>query len=162
MIKLFVTMVDSGTPNYLTAITSPLAAVYALAIHIFQERSSLLIRSDFEVSKFFFVDNPMLTVTQLLKVAVQITKEHYHKHGTADNTDDILVNVEQYVSHCLDTPTEDHTEALQLLSDHARSDEIPLGDTLPAMEAGSSWGPSALDWAGWDWNDLSHLFQHTE
>lgn len=49
MIKLFVSLVDSGTPNYLTTLTSPLAAIYALAVHIFQEHSSLLIRSDFEV-----------------------------------------------------------------------------------------------------------------
>jgi hypothetical protein len=49
MVKLAVAMVDSGCPTYLTALTSPLSAVYALAVHIFRERHSLLIRSDFEV-----------------------------------------------------------------------------------------------------------------
>jgi hypothetical protein len=60
-IKLFIALIDSGTPNYLMSITSPLAAVYALAVHIFQERNSLLIRSDFEVSRIFnymFEANP--------------------------------------------------------------------------------------------------------
>lgn len=50
-IKLFIALIDSGTPNFLKSMTSPLAAVYTLAVHIFQERSSLLIRSDFEVSR---------------------------------------------------------------------------------------------------------------
>ncbi|CBF80108.1 hypothetical protein AN7788.2 [Aspergillus nidulans FGSC A4] len=48
MVKLTVAMVDSGCPTYLTALTSPLSAVYALAVHIFRERNSLLVRSDFE------------------------------------------------------------------------------------------------------------------
>jgi len=52
-IKLFIALIDSGTPNFLMSMTSPLAAVYALAVHISQERNSLLIRSDFEVSKLF-------------------------------------------------------------------------------------------------------------
>lgn len=53
MIKLTVAMVDSGCPTYLTALTSPLSAVYALAVHIFRERHSLLVRSDFEVGLYF-------------------------------------------------------------------------------------------------------------
>ncbi|KAJ6021568.1 hypothetical protein N7540_007072 [Penicillium herquei] len=145
MIKLFVASVDSGTPTYLTAITSPLAAVYVLAIHIYQERSSLLIRSDFE----------------LMRVAIQITKEHYHKHGTASNIDEIVMDVEQFASRCLETPSGSHIDPLSLVSDEIVMGDISLGDTMPTLE-GSTWGPSALDWAGWDWNDLSHLFQHTE
>ncbi|KAJ5728077.1 hypothetical protein N7493_004407 [Penicillium malachiteum] len=145
MIKLFVASVDSGTPTYLTAITSPLAAVYVLAIHIYQERRSLLIRSDFE----------------LLKVAIQITKEHYHKHDTASNIDDVLLDVEQFAARCLETPSDSYIDPLHVVSDEIVMGDISLGDTMPTLE-GSTWGPSALDWAGWDWNDLSHLFQHTE
>jgi hypothetical protein len=50
IVKLMVTLVDSGAPNYLLTMTSPLAAIYALAVHTFRERNSLLIRSDFEVA----------------------------------------------------------------------------------------------------------------
>ncbi|KAL2812659.1 hypothetical protein BJX63DRAFT_432547 [Aspergillus granulosus] len=48
-IKLLVALVDSGQPSFLTSMVSPLGAVYILAAHIFRERRSLLIRSDFEV-----------------------------------------------------------------------------------------------------------------
>jgi hypothetical protein len=48
-IKLIVALVDLGQPSYLTSMVSPIAAVYALAVHTFRERNSLLIRSDFEV-----------------------------------------------------------------------------------------------------------------
>jgi hypothetical protein len=53
MIKLFVPLVDSGIPNYLTLMTSPLAAVYALAVSIVREQKSLLVRSDFEVCQLY-------------------------------------------------------------------------------------------------------------
>ncbi|KAL4900242.1 hypothetical protein BDW74DRAFT_182996 [Aspergillus multicolor] len=49
MIKLAVAMVDTGLPTYMTVLTSPLSAVYVLAVHILRERHSLLVRSDFEV-----------------------------------------------------------------------------------------------------------------
>ncbi|KAJ5953499.1 hypothetical protein N7454_000395 [Penicillium verhagenii] len=143
-IKLFVALIDSGTPNYLTTITSPLAAVYALAVHIFQERKSLLIRSDFE----------------LIKVGIQITNEHYHRHGTVENVYDILLDLEEYASRCLEVPASQ--AGLSGIQDNIILNDLPLEETIPTFESGSNWGPAALDWAGWDWNDLSHLFAHSE
>lgn len=55
MIKLTVAMVDSGLPSYLNTLTSPLPAVYVLAVHILRERRSLLVRADFEVCPFLLV-----------------------------------------------------------------------------------------------------------
>lgn len=54
MIKLAVAMVDLNLPTYLTTLTSPLPAVYVLAVHIIRERLSLLVRADFEVCLFSF------------------------------------------------------------------------------------------------------------
>jgi hypothetical protein len=53
MIKLFVSLVDKGHPNFLMTLTSPLAATYALAVHVCREPNTLLSRSDYEVSLFF-------------------------------------------------------------------------------------------------------------
>ncbi|KAJ5645616.1 hypothetical protein N7507_011627 [Penicillium longicatenatum] len=145
-IKLFIALIDSGTPNYLMSITSPLAAIYALAVHIFQERNSLLIRSDFE----------------LMKVGIQITKEYYARHQTAGNVDEILLDLQEYASRCLEAPTASQPDLLPLDTDGLTLSYIPIGDTASVLEAGLTWGPSALDWAGWDWNDLSHLFAHSE
>ena len=49
MIKLFITLTDSGISNYINISASPLVAIYALVVHIFQEPNSLLTRSDIEV-----------------------------------------------------------------------------------------------------------------
>ncbi|KAJ6010434.1 hypothetical protein N7451_001846 [Penicillium sp. IBT 35674x] len=145
MIKLFIALIDSGTPSFLKSMTSPLAAVYTLAVHIFQERSSLLIRSDFE----------------LMKVGIQITKEYYDRHEAARNVDDILLDLQEYASRCLEAPTPSQPDLLPLDTDVNLSN-ISMGDTVSTFDIGPTWGPSALDWAGWDWNDLSHLFAHSE
>ncbi|KAL4737838.1 hypothetical protein BDV11DRAFT_171532 [Aspergillus similis] len=135
MVKLTVAMVDSGRPSYLTALTSPLSAVYALAVHIFRERHSLLIRSDFE----------------LMKAAMEVVRQYHRRLDGAQRVDGLLSALETYTADCLD------------------------GQLPPAFGSGSiesspwsdrdlqlAWGPSALDWAGWDWNDLSHLFENGE
>ncbi|KAJ5826200.1 hypothetical protein N7474_003338 [Penicillium riverlandense] len=141
MVKLFVSLEDSGTPNYLNTMASPLAAVYALAVHIFREHRSLLIRSDFE----------------LMKAAMQITKDHYHKHGMAENIDDILFDLVQYSSQCLETPPIP-PDLASLGATRPALSELFMDDEPNAMSLSSPWGPSALDWAGWDLNDSSHLF----
>lgn len=160
-IKLFIALIDSGTPNFLTSITSPLVAVYALAVHIFQERNSLLIRSDFEVSR---PSKQLLRTNsfQLMKVGIQITKVYYGRHDTAGNIDEILLDLQEYASCCLEASSASQSDLLPLHTDGLALSDIPLGDTTSIFEAGSTWGPSALDWAGWDWNDLSHLFAHSE
>ncbi|KAJ5792102.1 uncharacterized protein N7503_008080 [Penicillium pulvis] len=145
-IKLFIALIDSGTPNFLKTMTSPLAAVYTLAVHIFQERSSLLIRSDFE----------------LMKVGIQITKEYYDRHEAAGNVDDILLDLQEYASRCLEAPALSLPDLFHLDTNALNLSDIPMRDTVSTFEIGSTWGPSALDWAGWDWNDLSHLFAHSE
>jgi hypothetical protein len=61
MIRLFVSLVDFGSPNYLTLMTSPLAAVYALAVSIIREQKSLLVRSDFEVCALIKIKGTLLT-----------------------------------------------------------------------------------------------------
>ncbi|KAJ5766168.1 uncharacterized protein N7511_003784 [Penicillium nucicola] len=141
MVKLLVTLVDSGAPNYLLTMTSPLAAVYALAVHIFRERKSLLIRSDFE----------------LMKVAMQLIRQSYQKHGTVCNIDDILNGLEQFTLKCLENSGGDPAGQQSNFLD-----EPPMPDhtsTLASMDL--AWGPSAFDWAGWDWNDLNNLLEHS-
>ncbi|OOQ87647.1 hypothetical protein PEBR_15956 [Penicillium brasilianum] len=146
MIKLFVPLVDSGIPNYLTLMTSPLAAVYALAVSIVREQKSLLVRSDFE----------------LMKAGMQISRQHYQKHGTVNNFDDILLDLEEYISHLLEAPVPTRLELTSWSSANPVLSDSLVDDSIPFTSLAAQWGPSALDWAGWDWNDLSHLFQHNE
>lgn len=96
-----------------------------------------------------------------MKAAVQITKDHYHKHGTVDNIDDILLDLEEYASQCLNTPPGASVQLPDSSHTNANVNVIPMSDVPPISLMESSWGPSALDWAGWDWNDLSHLFQNS-
>lgn len=49
LVRLLVELVDSGRPNFLSTLASPLNAVGVLAVHIIRERHSLLIRSEYEV-----------------------------------------------------------------------------------------------------------------
>ncbi|KAL3433653.1 hypothetical protein BDV09DRAFT_205202 [Aspergillus tetrazonus] len=135
MVKLTVAMVDSGCPTYLTALTSPLSAVYALAVHILRERHSLLIRSDFE----------------LMKAAMEIVRQYYRRLNGAQQVDDLLSALETYTADCLDGQ-------LPPAFGSGSIESSPLGD----RDLQLAWGPSALDWAGWDWNDLSHLFENGE
>ncbi|KAL6229814.1 hypothetical protein BDW75DRAFT_245400 [Aspergillus navahoensis] len=79
-------MVDSGQPTYLTALTSLLSAVYALAVHIFRERRSLLIRSDFE----------------LMKAAIEVIRQHYRQLDGAQRVGDVLSALDTYTAECLD------------------------------------------------------------
>ncbi|KAJ5637877.1 hypothetical protein N7490_007756 [Penicillium lividum] len=147
MVKLWVTLVDSGVPNYLTTFASPLAAVYTIAVHIVCERKSLLIRSDYE----------------MMKAAMQLTKQAYYRHGTACNIDEILNGLDQYTLACLEGRAPELNEEASANSTAAfmgDSYSTRLDPSMPPM--GFSWGPTSLDWAGWDWNDLSHLFDHSE
>ncbi|KAJ5661469.1 uncharacterized protein N7477_009085 [Penicillium maclennaniae] len=144
LIQLFVSLVDSGIPSLLPTMTSPLAAVCAIAIWILRQRTSLLARADFE----------------LMRAGIQITKQHYHRHGTANNIE-ILLDLERYTLQCLEgsstTQVEEPGEALGFsLTEHVAA------DFAASLGLDQSWGPSALDWAGWDWNNLSHLFQYCE
>lgn len=59
MIKLFASLVGNGNPDFLTTLTSPLVATYALAVHVCREPNSLMSRSDYEVR------NPLL-IRQLI------------------------------------------------------------------------------------------------
>ncbi|KAJ5777721.1 hypothetical protein N7520_000967 [Penicillium odoratum] len=147
MVKLWVTLVDSGVPNYLTTFASPLAAVYTIAVHIICERKSLLIRSDYE----------------MMKAAMQLTKQAYYRHGTACNIDEILNGLDQHILACLEGRAPELREEASASSTAAfmgESYSTSRDPSIPPM--GFSWGPTSLDWAGWDWNDLSHLFDHSE
>ncbi|EPS27292.1 hypothetical protein PDE_02235 [Penicillium oxalicum 114-2] len=146
MIRLFVPLIDSGTPNYLTLMTSPLAAVYALAVSIIREKRSLLVRSDFE----------------LMKAGMQISRHYYQKHGTVTNFDDIMLDLENHLSHLLEAPVPTRLEMTSLSSSNPIFNDSVLEESAQFSSLAPSWGPSALDWVGWDWNDLSHLFQHNE
>ncbi|KAL4913891.1 hypothetical protein BDW62DRAFT_205152 [Aspergillus aurantiobrunneus] len=143
MVKLTVAIVDSGLPAYLTALTLPLPAVYALAVHILRERHSLLIRSDFE----------------LMKAGIAIIKRHYRRLDGVARVDEVLSALEAYTAQCLDGHvTQPFGPGHGELQQSSPSSSLPAE---PAM-ANLGWGPSALDWAGWDWNDVSHLFENSE
>ena len=88
---------------------------------------------------------------------MQITKDHYHKHGMAENIDDILFDLTQYSSQCLETPPIP-TDLASLGATRPVLNELFMDDDTNTMSLSSPWGPSALDWAGWEWNDASHLF----
>ncbi|KAJ5326204.1 uncharacterized protein N7506_009306 [Penicillium brevicompactum] len=143
LVRLLVELVDLGTPNFLSTLASPLNAVGVLAVHIMRERGSLLIRSEYE----------------LMKVATQLTRAFYHKHGAMCNADDFLDNLDQYILSWLEEPMPRLSDQSTISPTAAFNEEtIDLAQDhfLP------SWGQSSLDWAGWDWNDLSHLFEHSE
>ncbi|KAJ5693414.1 hypothetical protein N7462_002837 [Penicillium macrosclerotiorum] len=146
MIKLFVPLVDSGVPDYLTTMASPISAVYALLVSILREPSSLLVRSDFE----------------LMKAGIEITKQQYQRHGTVVNIVDILLDLELYIGNLLERPLSHDSGQLSLYSPNAMLNESMTEESHSTMSLAPPWGPSVLDWAGWDWNDLSHLFQHSE
>ncbi|KAL4981229.1 hypothetical protein BDW66DRAFT_164117 [Aspergillus desertorum] len=118
MVKLTVATVDSGRPTYLTALTSPLSAVYALAVHILRERHSLLIRSDFE----------------LMKAAIGVIRQHYRRLDGAQRVGEVLSALETYTEKCLDgqVPPASAVEAQKARPWSDR--DLPL-----------AWGPSALD-----------------
>ncbi|KAL3483171.1 hypothetical protein BJX62DRAFT_245161 [Aspergillus germanicus] len=137
-IKLIVALVDSGQPSYLTSMVSPIGAVYVLAIHVLRERNSLLIRSDFE----------------LMKVGAAITRQHYRRLDGFQRVEETLSAVEAYAEKCLEGQVQDPFSVGLDLS-------VPPDEHSTSV-AGFGWGPSGLDWAGWDWNDLSHLFEHGE
>lgn len=94
-----------------------------------------------------------------MKVATQLTRASYHKHGAVCNADDFLDNLDQYVLSWLE-------ETMPSLSDQSiSSPTAAFNEETPDLVQDHilpSWGQSSLDWAGWDWNDLSHLFEHTE
>ncbi|KAL4967594.1 uncharacterized protein BDV14DRAFT_197958 [Aspergillus stella-maris] len=139
MVKLIVATVDSGEPSFLNTLTSPLPAVYVLAIHILRERHSLLIRSDLE----------------LMKAAIGVVKNYYQHLESAQRVHDVLSSLELYAAQCLDGQVPEPFGA-----GSEEKNAGPDGGALSLEPDGLpfGWGPSALDWAGWDWNDLSHLF----
>jgi hypothetical protein len=96
-----------------------------------------------------------------MRAGIQITTQHYHKHGTANNIDEILADLERYTLQCLED-----SSSIQMDEPNEDPDLLSAEQFAPEFTAslGSepSWGSSALDWAGWDWNDLSHLLQHSE
>ncbi|KAL3480542.1 hypothetical protein BJX99DRAFT_18476 [Aspergillus californicus] len=141
IVRLTVALVDSGLPTYLTTLTSPLGAVYTLAVHILRERSSLLIRSDFE----------------LMKAGIAITRQHYQWLDSAQRVNDIMSSLEAYMVECLDGNV---PQPFAVISEELRTSP-DLSQPSPKMSP-LTWGLSAADWAGWDWNDLSHLFAHGE
>ncbi|KAL4923718.1 fungal specific transcription factor domain-containing protein [Aspergillus undulatus] len=136
MIKLTVAMVDSGQPTYLTALNSPLVAVYALAVHVLRERHSLLIRSDFE----------------LMKAAIKVISHHYRRLDDTQRVGEVLSSLETYIAECLDG------DVPPAFGRSKSAESSPWSDRNLQL----AWDPSALDWAGWDWNDLSHLLENSE
>ncbi|KAL5333701.1 hypothetical protein BJX70DRAFT_403319 [Aspergillus crustosus] len=143
MVKLIVALLDSGIPTYLTTLTSPLTAVYTLAIHILRERHSLLIRSDLEV----------------MKAAIAVTSQHYQRLDSDQRIEDILSALEMYAGECI------QGQVPQPFTRHGSGEDshslaFPVGGD--SVIGHSIWSPSVLDWTGWDWNDLSHLFANSE
>lgn len=97
-----------------------------------------------------------------MKAGMQISRQHYRKHGTVTNFDDILLDLEEYISHLLEAPMPTRLELTSLSSSNPLLNDSLIDDSMPFTSLVAQWGPSALDWVGWDWNDLSHLFQHSE
>lgn len=97
-----------------------------------------------------------------MKAGMQISRQNYRKHGTVSNFDDILLDLEEYISILLDAPVPNRLELTSLSSANPILNEPLTDDSIPFTSLAPPWGPSALDWVGWDWNDLSHLFQHSE
>ncbi|KAL4876427.1 hypothetical protein BJY04DRAFT_142378 [Aspergillus karnatakaensis] len=143
LVKLTVALVDAGLPSYLTTLTTPLIAVYTLAVHIIRERHSLLVRSDLE----------------LMKAAIAVTSHHYQQLENAQDVDDVLTALERYAAECIQGQTPQPFETAT--GGEGFSSLISLSQTDSAI-ANSVWGPSALDWAGWDWTDLSHLLESAD
>lgn len=89
-----------------------------------------------------------------MKVALQLTRQFYHRSKTVCNIDIILDSLDQWTLSCLQDPATGAVDPATLLIGESLS---PVRDTTI-----TSWDPSSLDWAGWDWNDLSYLFENTE
>jgi hypothetical protein len=98
-----------------------------------------------------------------MKAGIQISRQYYQKHGTALNFDEILRDLEEYISQLLDAPPmATRLELTSLSTTNPILHDSLVDDSIPFTSLATQWGPSALDWGGWDWNDLSHLIQHSE
>ena len=97
-----------------------------------------------------------------MKAGIQISRRYYQKHGTALNFDEILQDLEEYISQLLNAPMPTRLELTSLSTTNPILNESFVDDSIPFTSLSTQWRPSALDWGGWDWNDLSHLFQHSE
>lgn len=92
-----------------------------------------------------------VNLVKLMKAGIVIVRRHYRRlEGDVGNrVDGVLSALEGYAEQCLQGQV-----------------PLPFGcSTSPAFMDPiniNGWGPSALDWAGWDWNDLSHLFENSE
>lgn len=73
-----------------------------------------------------------------MKAGMAVIRRHGQK------VDDVLSALEGYAEECLQGQV-----------------PLPFGSPL-STEPMNSWSLSALDWAGWDWNDLSYLFENSE
>jgi hypothetical protein len=89
-----------------------------------------------------------------MKVGLAITRHHYQRLDGFQRAEETLSAVEAYAEKCLGGQVQDTFSVGLDLS-------VPP-DEYSTNIAGFGWGPSGLDWAGWDWNDLSHLFEHGE
>jgi hypothetical protein len=89
-----------------------------------------------------------------MKVGVAITRQHYRRLDGFQRVEETLSAVEAYAEKCLEGQVQDPFFVDLDLS-------VPPDEYSTSL-AGFGWGPSGLDWAAWDWNDLSHLFEHGE
>jgi hypothetical protein len=89
-----------------------------------------------------------------MKVGLAITRHHYQRLDGFQRVEETLSAVEAYAEKCLGGQVQDAFSVGLDLS-------VPP-DEYSTNITGFGWGPSGLDWAGWDWNDLSHLFGHGE
>lgn len=183
MIKLFASLVSNGHPDFLMTLTSPLVATYTLAVHVCREPNSLMSKSDYEVrtppllnnSSNLSVANVML-LNQLMKVGMELTIRHYQGHSTIEEISIFMQSLERYTMQRLSRARDIFSTAdgQSFVSPSATVPSIAMDEPAldmslldPSSVTASSvppeeWNSAPLDWLGWDWNDLSHLFLRGE
>ena len=108
-----------------------------------------------------------------MKVGMEITIRYYHSHSTVEEIRAFLQSLERYTMQRLSGTRNVHPTAdgQPLDSPSATLPSVMVGEEASLLDASNLSGSFAtpeeftsvsLDWLGWDWNDLSHLFLRSE
>jgi hypothetical protein len=111
-----------------------------------------------------------------MKVGMDITLRHYHGHSMIEDIRTFMQSLERYTlqrlsgAHniCSTVDGQSFTSPLATLPSVGINEAGPEMSLLDPSSVSTSsvpqeeWNSASLDWLGWDWNDLSHLFLRSE
>lgn len=111
-----------------------------------------------------------------MKVGMELTIRHYQGHSTIEKIILFMQSLERYTLQRLSHARDIYSSAggQSFVSPSAMLPSVAMHEPAPDMSrldplsvTASSvpqeeWNSASLDWLGWDWNDLSHLFLRGE